>query len=422
MFLPGSDCENLANYTTTFPEVDELYASANASASAPNVQRYLQEILPEICRVMREEGTDAKIAQHPTTGCYVEGKSRLGYYLVYSFFVGDRRWTYVVFSRDFAYRVFSARPIPVVILAVLIVVFITLFLFVVYFLHRREEAKAVAGKLIKQEETTMLLLHNIFPPAYVPRVLRGDTSIAERYDNATIIFSDIVGFTEFASNCSPKLVVQSLEVMYSIFDDITEENQVYKVETIGDGYMIASGCPLRTDRNVARAAATCLDMLSAMGKIREQLLALELMQDNARAKEWAAKCQIRIGMHTGSVVASVAGKRNPRFHLFGDTVNTASRMESNGSPGRIQMSQASHDLLETESGYLSQLRGAVKIKGKGLMNLYYLTGRDPDATSISVSERPLDQIQRWSAAVESFPTVGGSGKSVGSAGSWSPVR
>lgn len=176
--------------------------------------------------------------------------------------------------------------------------------------------------------------------------------------------------------------MQSLNIMYSIFDDITEQNDVFKVESIGDGYMISAGCPMKTNRNVARAAETALDMLSAMSTIRELLLGLPLMEHNEKAKEWAATCQIRLGMHTGSVVASVAGKRNPRFQLFGDTVNTASRMQANGEPGRIQMSEATRNALEQVKGYVFHQRGRGEVKGK---TRYFLIGRSP-ATLAPTSE------------------------------------
>ena len=399
IFLKGQDCKKLSTYNETYPNVDELHSSANESASAPNVVETLREILPQICEVVTARGDEFRlhktgaIDQYKTSEYSFYGEAPGGMFTVFSFFVGDRRWAYIVWSADAAYRVPSQqRAGPIVVLITGIVLGLTAFAGLAYFLERRERARDLTEEIYQAQKTTMVLLANIFPPSYVPRVLRGDTSIAERYEDVTIIFSDIVGFTEFASHCPPKLVVQCLNIMYSIFDDITAKNDVFKVETIGDGYMISSGCPLVTKNNVARAADTAIDMLSAMPTIRELILGLELMENNKKAQEWAANCQIRIGMHTGPVVASVAGKKNPRFHLFGDTVNTASRMESNGTPGRIQMSEATRNYLAEDPGFVCHLRGTCQIKGKGLMNLYYLVGRAPELQEVQSSvSKPLDR-------------------------------
>eukprot|EP00285_Hemiselmis_virescens_P008407 CAMPEP_0173407758 /NCGR_PEP_ID=MMETSP1356-20130122/68013_1 /TAXON_ID=77927 ORGANISM="Hemiselmis virescens, Strain PCC157" /NCGR_SAMPLE_ID=MMETSP1356 /ASSEMBLY_ACC=CAM_ASM_000847 /LENGTH=285 /DNA_ID=CAMNT_0014368981 /DNA_START=1 /DNA_END=854 /DNA_ORIENTATION=+ len=243
---------------------------------------------------------------------------------------------------------------------------------------RRFRMIALNDQLLVAESMTSSLLLSIFPEDYIPRVLSGEKLIAERYKQATVLFSDLVGFTSFASQLDPKTVVEALNLIYNVFDDITELHEVYKVETIGDGYMIASGCPIRTALHCRQAVNTALDMIAAMPFLRTELLRrVEGIRSNPEAREWANNMNIRIGLHTGELFAGVAGKRNPRFHVFGDTVNTSSRMESNGVRGKIQVSQSVVDELMTDEGiteYDIVRRGELDIKGKGRMTLYFITG------------------------------------------------
>ncbi|KAK2151074.1 hypothetical protein LSH36_376g01001 [Paralvinella palmiformis] len=186
----------------------------------------------------------------------------------------------------------------------------------------------------------------------------------ENYDHATVYFSDVVGFSQMASESSPMQIVDFLNDLYSCFDAIIAEHDVYKVETIGDAYMVVSGLPVRNGmRHVAEIANVSLDLLSEVThfKIRhrphQQLL-------------------LRVGLHSGPVVAGVVGLVMPRYCLFGDTVNMAARMESNGKPLRIHISKATYILLsEGSNEYEMTLRGEMNVKGKGLQMTYWLHGR-----------------------------------------------
>ncbi|KAE9545957.1 hypothetical protein FO519_010831, partial [Halicephalobus sp. NKZ332] len=169
-----------------------------------------------------------------------------------------------------------------------------------------------------------------------------------------IFFSDVVSFTTLASRCTPLQVVNLLNDLYSTFDTIIDEHNCYKVETIGDGYLCVSGLPTRNGNMHARdIAEMSFGFLRSIKTFRIPHLPNERMN-------------IRIGVHTGSCVAGVVGLTMPRYCLFGDTVNTASRMESNGKPGRIHISSATnHYLTKIIGGYRTQSRGEVIIKGKG---------------------------------------------------------
>ncbi|EPQ08127.1 Heat-stable enterotoxin receptor [Myotis brandtii] len=185
----------------------------------------------------------------------------------------------------------------------------------------------------------------------------------ELYEEVTIYFSDIVGFTTICKYSTPMEVVDMLNDIYKSFDHILDHHDVYKVETIGDAYMVASGLPKRNgNRHAVDIAKMALDILSFMGTFElEHLPGLPI---------W-----IRIGVHSGPCAAGVVGIKMPRYCLFGDTVNTASRMESTGLPLRIHVSGSTIAILKrTECQFLYEVRGETYLKGKGTETTYWLTG------------------------------------------------
>ncbi|XP_075409201.1 guanylyl cyclase C [Tenrec ecaudatus] len=185
----------------------------------------------------------------------------------------------------------------------------------------------------------------------------------ELYEEVTIYFSDIVGFTTICKYSTPMEVVDMLNDIYKSFDHILDHHDVYKVETIGDAYMVASGLPKRNgNRHAIDIAKMALDILSFMGTFQlEHLPGLPI---------W-----IRIGVHSGPCAAGVVGIKMPRYCLFGDTVNTASRMESTGLPLRIHVSGSTIAILKrTECQFLYEVRGETYLKGRGTETTYWLTG------------------------------------------------
>ncbi|KAK3697509.1 hypothetical protein QZH41_011276 [Actinostola sp. cb2023] len=181
------------------------------------------------------------------------------------------------------------------------------------------------------------------------------------FSEVTILFSDVVGFTTICSLISPMEVVTMLNCMYTTFDKLSEKHNVYKVETIGDAYMVVSGVPERTKYHAEHIADMALNLLSSMPSIK----------DPAHLNEHLL---VRIGVHTGTVVAGVVGLKMPRYCLFGDTVNTASRMESTGLPSAIHISEITQEHLATANNYKLKRRGSMDIKGKGGMKTYWLLG------------------------------------------------
>lgn len=208
------------------------------------------------------------------------------------------------------------------------------------------------------------LLYQILPHSVADQLKRGETVQAEAFDSVTIYFSDIVGFTALSAESTPLQVVNLLNDLYTCFDDIIDNFDVYKVETIGDAYMVVSGLPVRNGkrhgREVARMSLALLDAVKSF-KIRHRP---------------SQQLRLRIGIHSGTVCAGVVGLKMPRYCLFGDTVNTASRMESTGEALKIHVSEATRQVLQEFGSFQLQLRGEIEVKGKGRMRTYWLLGED----------------------------------------------
>jgi class 3 adenylate cyclase len=204
------------------------------------------------------------------------------------------------------------------------------------------------------------LLHNVLPSSVATRLQRDQGVIAEGFPVVTVLFADVVDFTPFAAVTPPERVVGVLDRVFSAFDDLVERHGVEKIKTIGDAYMAAAGVPEPRADHAAAMADLALDML---GSVSELCRGLDI------------DLALRIGLDSGPVVAGVIGRRRLIYDLWGDTVNTASRMESHGLAGRIQVTQSVRDQL-TDS-YEFEDRGSLNVKGKGAMEAYLLVGRRP---------------------------------------------
>ncbi|XP_077863909.1 atrial natriuretic peptide receptor 1-like [Saccoglossus kowalevskii] len=220
-------------------------------------------------------------------------------------------------------------------------------------------------QLVEEKRKTDRLLYRMLPPTVADALKLGNIVPPQSYECATIYFSDVVGFTKLSSESTPKQVVDLLNDLYTCFDGLISNHDVYKVETIGDAYMIVSGLPQRNGKRHSAEIANCaLDLLSSITRFKIR----------HRPDE---KLQLRIGIHTGPVVAGVVGLVMPRYCLFGDTVNLASILESNGKPLHVHISKQTYlALVALDCGYRMYLRGEMHIKGRGLLPTYFLTGKD----------------------------------------------
>ncbi|XP_035241618.1 retinal guanylyl cyclase 2 [Anguilla anguilla] len=216
-----------------------------------------------------------------------------------------------------------------------------------------------------EKQRTEKLLSEMLPPSVAHALKTGGVVEPEYFDQVTIYFSDIVGFTTISSLSDPIEVVDLLNDLYSLFDAVLANHDVYKVETIGDAYMVASGLPKRNgNKHAAEVANMSLNILSAVGSFKMRHMP-------------EVPVRIRIGLHSGSCVAGVVGLTMPRYCLFGDTVNTASRMESTGLPYRIHVNLSTVTILRSlNDGYRIEIRGQTELKGKGFEETYWLVGKE----------------------------------------------
>ncbi|CBN57299.1 MULTISPECIES: adenylate/guanylate cyclase domain-containing protein [Kamptonema] len=221
----------------------------------------------------------------------------------------------------------------------------------------QERQRAELALRIAKKKSDHLLL-NILPAAIVENLKKGAGSAAERFDSATVLFADIVDFTSMAARTSPLELVSLLNQIFSRFDQLTEKHGLEKIKTIGDAYMVAGGLPIPRLDHLEAIANMALDMQSAIGDFKTDL---------------DRPFQIRIGIHTGPVVAGVIGTKKFTYDLWGDTVNVAFRMESQGLPGYIQVTAAIYDRLKDE--YVFEERGTITVKGKGEMITYWLKAK-----------------------------------------------
>jgi adenylate cyclase len=233
----------------------------------------------------------------------------------------------------------------------------TLIFVAVYFSIRMVENAEAA--LEREFDRTENLLLNLMPTSIALRLKKNPSEIiADHFEEVTILFADIVGFTPRASQLPPRDVVGYLNRVFSEFDRLAEKYRLEKIKTIGDAYMVAGGMPDPRGGHAADVANMALEILEVTQKLSAEL------QD---------ELAVRVGIHTGPAVAGVIGTRKLFYDVWGDTVNTASRMESHGSAGKIQVTEDAKRALGESFQFES--RGAIEIRGKGAMELYYLIGQ-----------------------------------------------
>jgi len=218
-----------------------------------------------------------------------------------------------------------------------------------------ERKKAEEALRVEREKSERLLL-NVLPGSIASRLKQGENMIADNFPCATVLFSDLVGFTKISAKISASELVGLLGEIFSGFDRLTHKYGLEKIKTIGDAYMVAGGLPVAREDHAEAVANMGLEMLKVLEAV------------TAKAPE---PFKARIGVHSGPVVAGVIGTHKFIYDLWGDTVNTASRMESHGIVGRVQISAATYDLVKTK--FQCEGRGVIDVKGKGPMETYLLS-------------------------------------------------
>jgi adenylate cyclase len=229
------------------------------------------------------------------------------------------------------------------------------------------ETKKLYDRVVAEQKVSERLLLNVLPYSIAER-LKGRPEviadsfteiIADSFSEVTVLFADIVEFTRFSEGVSATVLVGVLNNIFSRFDSIADNRGLEKIKTIGDAYMAASGLPVPVADHAIRAAHMALDMIEEMERFNEHN---------------GYKLRVRIGINTGAVVAGVIGRRKFLYDLWGDVVNTASRMESQGVAGRIQVTDATRQRLN--DSFMLEERGSIDIKGKGEIHTWFLNSRN----------------------------------------------
>ncbi|XP_026797175.3 guanylate cyclase soluble subunit beta-2 [Pangasianodon hypophthalmus] len=223
--------------------------------------------------------------------------------------------------------------------------------------RKKEQLRQLSQHLEQEKQKTENLLYAMLPKHVANQLKEGKRVEAGEFKECTILFSDVVTFTNICSQCEPIQIVNMLNAMYLKFDRLTTVHNVYKVETIGDAYMVVGGVPIPVSSHAERVANFALGMIIAAKEVTNPVT--------------GGPIQIRVGLHSGPVLAGVVGEKMPRYCLFGDTVNTASRMESHGLPNKIHLSPSVYHSLRDKEFQLEE-RGEIEVKGKGRMQTYFL--------------------------------------------------
>jgi adenylate cyclase len=216
------------------------------------------------------------------------------------------------------------------------------------------------GRLRHEHERAEGLLLNVLPRVVAAELKEKGSTTAQRFDEVSVLFADIVGFTPLSATMEPEDLVERLNTVFTYFDSLAERYGVEKIRTIGDTYMVASGIPVPRQDHARALAGMALDMLAyaAQGSL-----------------------SFRIGINSGPAVAGVIGTRKFQYDIWGDTVNTASRMESHSEPGRIQISDATNHLISDD--FATTYRGPIEVKGKGTLTTWWLDGERQHAPGSS---------------------------------------
>lgn len=217
--------------------------------------------------------------------------------------------------------------------------------------------KTTKKELQNEYDNIEKLMSNILPDSISRRLRNGESLIADRYDEASVLFCDIVGFTAFTKNNSPEKMVTLLNDLISSFDVLASSLSLEKIKTIGDAYLVAGGLPEERNDHAGAIAAMAIGMLKVVAEFNEK---------------HNLDFQVRIGIHSGPVIGGVIGRNKFTFDIWGDTVNVASRLESQGIPGKIQVSGKTRSLLKNQ--FKLEERGSIDIRNRGVMKTWLLKG------------------------------------------------
>ncbi|MFK8059678.1 MAG: adenylate/guanylate cyclase domain-containing protein [Polaribacter sp.] len=233
---------------------------------------------------------------------------------------------------------------------------VALFLIAIFAIFLFRNNRVIA----KEKKRSDGLLKNILPDETAEELKENGTVKAKRFESVSVLFTDFKGFTQFSETLSPEELVKSIDFYFSKFDEIIEEHRLEKIKTVGDAYMCAGGLPFPSKDHAYKMVLAALDIVDFV----------KASMNNQSIEK--AKLDIRVGIHTGSVVAGVVGTKKFAYDIWGDTVNTASRMESSGAVSRVNISDSTYQLLKDNPNFIFEPRGAIEAKGKGKIDMYFV--------------------------------------------------
>jgi adenylate cyclase len=231
--------------------------------------------------------------------------------------------------------------------------------------RRMHDLERARGDIASEQEKSERLLLNILPRGIAEELKRSNRSVPRFYDSATVLFTDFESFTKLTERMGPKDLVDQLDQFFSAFDDIADRHRMEKLKTIGDAYMCAGGLP---EPNRTHPLDACLAALA----IQDHMARVNRQRERLRLPRW----ELRLGLHTGPVIAGVVGQRKFIYDVWGDAVNIAARMESSGVPGRINLSEAIYQRVK--GLFDCEARGSIEAKNKGPLNMYFLNRIRPE--------------------------------------------
>ncbi|ESO94200.1 hypothetical protein LOTGIDRAFT_118588 [Lottia gigantea] len=282
---------------------------------------------------------------------------------------------------------------------VALIVPVSLSPFIIYFIYRlltkmndfNDCLKSKSDTERKERKRNQALLYEILPIPVARKLLKADIVDPEHFQSVTVFFSEICEFEDIVANSRPLQIIDMMNCIFRLFDSKLTNYDVYKVETVAQTYMVVSGVPNRNEKHAIEAARFSLDILEAFNTMTVPHLP-------------KTKLDIRIGLNTGPVVAGVVGLKMPRYCLFGDTVNTASRFMTTGLGGCIQISDTTKLRLQNKNDFLIETRGNIDIKGKGLMETHWLR-RAPGNTGQSTTPRSRQTFFKFQDDEEGFSVL-----------------
>ena len=273
--------------------------------------------------------------------------------------IADTRTNYEIAQKQIEVDLLNQQKKNQRIMIISSFVFLFLSLLLVIGLYRRYQFIKKTKKIIEKEKNiSNSLLLNILPEETAQELKKNGKVVAKRYELATVLFTDFEGFTNYSEDLPPEKLVESIDYYFSKFDEIIDKYDLEKIKTIGDSYMCAGGIPFETDDHAYQVILAALDIIDFVE------------QSNNRLLDDQINFKVRVGVNSGSIVAGIVGTKKFAYDIWGDTVNIASRMESNSETGKINISENTYQLVKEQ--FSCKYRGEIQVKNKGMMKMYFV--------------------------------------------------